>query len=68
MNENGDILKPCPFCGQQVRETAGHLGTARAIMFYECKNRLCGAIISFNNAATHLKLDAAREYYNARAK
>lgn len=66
MNENRNILKPCPFCGGTVKETLGHLRFTPPILYYECKNRECGAIMSFNNSATREKPEAARTFYQVR--
>lgn len=68
MNENRDILPPCPFCGGPVKETLGHLRFNPPILYYECKNRACGAIMSFNNSVTRESPEAARSFYKVRFK
>lgn len=46
MSDNRAIL-PCPFCGGPVKETLGHLRYNPPILYFECKNKACGAIIFF---------------------
>lgn len=54
-------LKPCPFCGAEVREA--HRGVNNSRMF-ECTNRSCGGVMNFVSRKGE---QTPREKYNRRA-
>lgn len=54
-------LKPCPFCGNTIRETRGFMG----LRFFRCS--FCGAVISFDNDRCNNNPDSTYEYWNRRA-
>ena len=57
-------LKPCPFCGSEVREAEGIGG----LLFFACTNYAgCGAMISFDQETANLHPEKAVDMYNRRA-
>lgn len=60
-------LKPCPFCGGKVKsKLATHNGVT--LMFFNCENAKCGAVVSFNNPLSNYYPKHTDVFYNARAK
>lgn len=61
-------LKPCPFCGNEVKERIGIGG----IHFYECTYDRCGAVISFGGkkrtSGGAYEAENPRERFNRRAE
>ena len=57
-------LKPCPFCGSKVEVTRGMMNAP--FLFFKCTNLTCGAVISFDNAASNLKPRNAKDNWNRR--
>ena len=55
-------LKPCPFCGGNVRRVIGFGG----LNFFKC--RKCGAVVSFGNDFYNTHKDRAVEAWNRRAR
>lgn len=53
-------LNPCPFCGGKVNQKKGLGG----IIFFECTNKNCGAMISFRQ---YYRGRTERDKYNRRA-
>lgn len=45
-------LKNCPFCGSKATLTQG---LATPIQLFECSNKDCGAVVSFNNLLCNLE-------------
>ena len=56
-------LKPCPFCGGEVKRTIGFMG----FNFFKCKNRECGATVSFDNDYCNEHTEEAIKAWNRRA-
>jgi len=63
MNTTELTLKPCPFCGGDVRYEVGRFVP---MWFFECKH--CGAVVSFNNDYINTHTDKAVDAWNRRAE
>ena len=61
---NAGKLKPCPFCGGTVKITQGLTGAP--FLFFKCKNKDCGALISFDNDVANATPILAIENYRKR--
>lgn len=59
-------LKPCPFCGNDVKPYTVGIGDVY-LMMIKCKNSSCGAKMSFDNTFCNITLGLTVEYYNKRA-
>ena len=57
-------VKSCPFCGGEVEATHGILNMP--IWYFKCRNRDCGAVISFDCEKTYRNQDEAFELYDRR--
>ena len=57
-------IKPCPFCGSEVKITKGVYNAP--FWFFKCTNRRCGAVISFDNDRANICPDVAIYNYNER--
>lgn len=57
-------LKPCPFCGEEVKRVVGFGG----LNFFKCKNAKCGAVMSFCNDWFNTHTSEAINQYNKRAE
>lgn len=56
-------LKPCPFCGREVKKVAGF----KELYFYKCTNKKdCGAIMSFDCDLYNRDPKKSIEAYNRR--
>lgn len=55
-------LKPCPFCGGEVKTTKVLYG----LIFFKCKK--CGAVVSFDNDYYNRNPDKAVYAWNRRAE
>lgn len=64
MIEKGEELKRCPFCGKKVYITRGLINAP--FWFFECENKNCGAVISFNNDVCNRNPPAALICWNRR--
>lgn len=53
-------LKPCPFCGGNVRRVIGFGG----LNFFKCKK--CGAVVSFDNDYYNTHTSEAVKTWNCR--
>ena len=53
-------LKPCPFCGSEIKERIGFGG----LRFFGC--RKCGALVSFDNNRCNHNPDSTYDYWNRR--
>jgi len=53
-------LKPCPFCGGEVKRVRGF----RGLNFFKCKK--CGVVVSFDNDFYNENPDKAIEAWNRR--
>ena len=59
-------LKPCPFCGNDVKLYTVRIGDVY-LMMIKCKNSSCGAKMSFDNTFCNITPGITVEYYNKRA-
>lgn len=61
-------LKPCPFCGGEVKSHGGRFSDIKTqiIMFFKCQK--CGAIVSFDNMECNTAPQKAVERFNSRFK
>ncbi len=59
-------LKPCPFCGSDVKLYTFGIGDVY-LMMIKCKNSSCGAKMSFDNTFCNITPGITVEYYNKRA-
>lgn len=59
-------LKPCPFCGSDVKLYIVKPGDVY-LMMIKCKNSDCGATMSFDNTFCNIIPGLTVEYYNKRA-
>ena len=57
-------LKKCPFCGDEIGIKIG-LGGLR---FFKCKNKKCGAIVSFDNDYCNNYPEKSVERFNKRVE
>lgn len=55
-------LKPCPFCGEQVKRVIRIMG----LNFFKCKK--CGAVVSFDNDYYNTHKNEAVEAWNRRVE
>jgi len=53
-------LKPCPFCGGNVKRVIGFMG----LNFFKCR---CGAVVSFDNDYYNTHKSEAIEAWNRRS-
>ncbi len=58
-------LKPCPFCGGKSISCT-HGITNKPFLFLKCKNKDCGAVVSFDNDVCNSFPAKARDWWNRR--
>lgn len=58
-------VRDCPFCGAKVNVSHGALHIA-PFYFFKCKNKNCGAVVSFDNLAANIDPKKAMENWNRR--
>ena len=58
-------IRPCPFCGGEIEVSHGAVFIA-PFWFFKCKNKKCGATVSFNNQAANIDPEKAMDNWNRR--
>lgn len=59
-------VRECPFCGAKVNVSHGALHIA-PFYFFKCKNKNCGAVVSFDNYEANMQPEKAVKYWNERS-
>lgn len=61
-------LKPCPFCGGEVKSHVGRFSDIKPTIIVLFKCQKCRAIVSFDNMECYTAPQKAVERFNSRVK